>query len=284
MKILQKVASGLRMEHAFLFLLKIFEYGTSRESPLHLWDAFTGELRATYRPYNQVDEVEAAISVQFVEGGQEIWCGFKGALRSFDTSRPGRQKETISLKKDFPNVTGIVSCIRENPIMPGLIAFGTYSKSIGLYNNGPLCSLQTESGVTQIEFSPCGTKLYSAVRRSNEFLCWDLRNPGVLLYSMKNRHSNTNQKIMFAISSDGTQIVSGGTDGFIGIWQETDLLKEEEELSPFSRIQLSKDCINGVSIHKFLPILATSSGQRLCEDEFIDRDNSVRLWFFQGAQ
>lgn len=26
---------------------------TSRESPLHLWDAFTGELRATYRPYNQ---------------------------------------------------------------------------------------------------------------------------------------------------------------------------------------------------------------------------------------
>lgn len=27
---------------------------TSRESPLHLWDAFTGELRATYRPYNQL--------------------------------------------------------------------------------------------------------------------------------------------------------------------------------------------------------------------------------------
>ena len=26
---------------------------TSRDSPLHLWDAFTGELRATYRAYNQ---------------------------------------------------------------------------------------------------------------------------------------------------------------------------------------------------------------------------------------
>lgn len=27
---------------------------TSRESPVHLWDAFTGELRATYRAYNQL--------------------------------------------------------------------------------------------------------------------------------------------------------------------------------------------------------------------------------------
>lgn len=26
---------------------------TSRESPVHLWDAFNGELRATYRAYNQ---------------------------------------------------------------------------------------------------------------------------------------------------------------------------------------------------------------------------------------
>jgi len=27
---------------------------TSKESPIHLWDAFTGELRATYRAYNQL--------------------------------------------------------------------------------------------------------------------------------------------------------------------------------------------------------------------------------------
>lgn len=26
----------------------------SQESPIHLWDAFTGMLRATYRPYNQL--------------------------------------------------------------------------------------------------------------------------------------------------------------------------------------------------------------------------------------
>lgn len=48
--------------------------------------------------------------------------------------QPGRQVNTIQFKKDFPNVTGLVSCIRENPIMPGLVAFGTYSKYIGKYS------------------------------------------------------------------------------------------------------------------------------------------------------
>lgn len=118
--------------------------------------------------------------------------------------------------------------------MPGLVAFGTYSKSIGryimfmnvlginanvntiivhfksgLYRDGPLCTFKTGSGVTQIEFSSCGTKLFSAVRRNNEFLCWDLRNPGTVLYSLQGRQSDTNQRIQFNMSFDGKQIVSG---------------------------------------------------------------------------
>lgn len=104
---------------------------TSKETPIHLWDAFTGELRATYRAYNQVDEVEAAMSVAFVDNGNFIWSGFKGFLRSFDINRPGRHIDEVPLKNDFPNVHGIVSCIRDNPMMPGLMAFGTYSKCIG---------------------------------------------------------------------------------------------------------------------------------------------------------
>ncbi|XP_015605181.1 telomerase Cajal body protein 1 [Cephus cinctus] len=252
---------------------------TSQETPVHLWDAFTGELRATYRAYNQVDEVEAAISVQFVDSGRKVWCGFKGALRTFDTDRPGRQIDTIYLKKDFPNTFGLVSCIRENPIMPGLVAFGTYSKHVGLYKDGPLCTFKTSNGVTQIEFSPCGTKLYSVVRRSNEFLCWDLRNPGIVLYSLKDRQSDTNQKIQISISTDGSQIVSGGTDGCVTIWKYSENLTHEEDLKPAHRIQVSKDCINGVSLHKKLPIVATSSGQRICDAELQIRDNSVRIWW-----
>lgn len=71
--------------------------------------------------------------MQFAESGSSIWTGFDNALRSFDTNRPGRQINDVLLKNDFPNVRGIVSCIRDNPTMPGLIAFGTYSKCIGNY-------------------------------------------------------------------------------------------------------------------------------------------------------
>lgn len=80
---------------------------------------------------------------------------------------------------------------------------------IGLYKNGPLCTFKTGSGVTQIEFSPCGTKLFSAVRRNNEFLCWDLRNPGTILYSLQGRQSDTNQRIQFNLAPGGKHIVSG---------------------------------------------------------------------------
>lgn len=252
---------------------------TSRESPIHLWDAFNGQLRATYRAYNQVDEVEASISVQFVDSAKEIWAGFKNALRIFYVEQPGRQVNTIQFKKDFPNVTGLVSCIRENPIMPGLVAFGTYSKYIGLYRSGPLCTFKTGSGVTQIEFSPCGTKLFSAVRRSSEFLCWDLRNPGTLLYSLQGRQSDTNQRIQFNIMPNGKQVVSGGTDGNIVVWDLPESINYID-LNALYKIKLSRECINGISLHKSLPIIATSSGQRLCDSTTKYRDNNVRLWYF----
>lgn len=80
---------------------------------------------------------------------------------------------------------------------------------VGLYKDGPLCTFKTGSGITQVEFSSCGTKLFSAVRKNSEFLCWDLRNPGDVLYSLEGRQSNTNQRIQFAITSDNKHIISG---------------------------------------------------------------------------
>lgn len=82
----------------------------------------------------------------------------------------------------------------------------------GLYKDGPLCTFKTGSGVTQIEFSSCGMKLFSVVRKNNEFLCWDLRNPGTVLYSFEGRQSDTNQRIQFAITPDNKQIISGELD------------------------------------------------------------------------
>lgn len=72
--------------------------------------------------------------------------------------------------------------------------------------------------------------------------------------------------------------VSGGTDGALRLWRLPDVLECDEELEASYEIQISKDCINGASLHKSLPIIATSSGRRICdEDGNLSRDNGVRL-------
>ncbi|KAK3011110.1 hypothetical protein RJ639_012669 [Escallonia herrerae] len=38
---------------------------TTRDHPIHLWDATSGELRCTYRAYDAMDEISAAFSVGF---------------------------------------------------------------------------------------------------------------------------------------------------------------------------------------------------------------------------
>lgn len=51
-----------------------------------MWDAFTGELRCTYRGYDDVDEVESAISVIFSNDGQKVLGGYKKSIKQFDTN------------------------------------------------------------------------------------------------------------------------------------------------------------------------------------------------------
>lgn len=58
---------------------------TSRDHPLHMWDAFTGELRATYRAYDHLDEVVAANSVCFNTAGDKIFAGNLGEPRSWSS-------------------------------------------------------------------------------------------------------------------------------------------------------------------------------------------------------
>jgi len=64
------------------------------------------------------------------------------------------------------------------------------------------------------------------------------------------------------------------------VWELPEITNyNEENLNPKFKIKISKDCINGVSLHTNLPIIATSSGQRQCGIKNMHRDNSVRLWW-----
>ncbi|XP_046667946.1 telomerase Cajal body protein 1-like isoform X2 [Homalodisca vitripennis] len=188
---------------------------TSFCSPIHLWDAFSGKLRCSYKGYNALDEMHAALSVVFNPSGELLLCGYKNIINIFHTDVPGRDFTVISTK-DLCDQKGIVSCIAVNPGMPNIFAAGTYSKSVGLYSlDGHAICLMTgqAGGLTQLLFSQDGTQLFTAGRKDSEIMSWDLRNLGQILRVMKRPHT-TNQRIYMDLSTDGRYLFSVYTDTF----------------------------------------------------------------------
>lgn len=92
---------------------------SGHEGPVHLWDAFTGTLRCSYRGYNAVDEIDPALSVCFSADGQSIFCGSKKSVKTFATSRPGR--EYYAYEVSHP-----ASCIVASEAQPGVVAIGEF--------------------------------------------------------------------------------------------------------------------------------------------------------------
>ncbi|KAL0281532.1 UNVERIFIED_CONTAM: hypothetical protein PYX00_002490 [Menopon gallinae] len=266
---------------------------TSQNSPIHLWDAYTGCLRATYQPINQYDEVTAAYSLAFSPDGRKIYSGFKKVIRIFDVSLPGRVSEERNVKPKGESVfqTSIISCISINPVAPNIYALGSYDRTIGIYTEpkGELqCLMKGHTGgITEMKFSSDGVQLYSGGRKDSEIICWDLRNPGRIMCIMK-REVNTNQRIYFDLANEKPHLVTGSTDGRIIIYDTTVLTEDKETiLEPVIAWKGHDDCVNGVSFHPFWPILASSSGQyHQPESETDDGEstpeskveNSVKLW------
>ncbi|CAM9373963.1 unnamed protein product [Choristocarpus tenellus] len=112
---------------------------TSRDHPLHMWDAFTGALRATYRAYDHLDEVVAASSVCFNTTGSKIFAGYNRMIRVFDVSQPGRSFEarpTCKTRKSVVGQRGIISSLAFSPDTSGggVFAAGSYARSVCLYS------------------------------------------------------------------------------------------------------------------------------------------------------
>ncbi|CAM1303054.1 WRAP53 (predicted) [Pycnogonum litorale] len=281
-----------------------FFVSSSANNPIHMWDAFSGQLRCTYRAYNSVDEISPAYSLAFNSQGSKLYCGFNKMIRIFDVAIPGRdfeQRPTVVKKQ---GQSGIVSCLAVSPADEQIYAAGSYSRSIGIYTEPKgklLFMLQGQlGGLTHLQFSNDGTKLYSGGRKDPEILCWDLRNPGQVLYSMK-RDVTTNQRIYFDLDRCCQFAASGNQDGTISIWDVDNRTDDVESVVvPSLNYRGHDDCVNGVSFHPSLPLLASCSGQRKFEDPVSDTesiaddddddamftserivvDNSLRLWWF----
>ncbi|XP_018599977.2 telomerase Cajal body protein 1 isoform X1 [Scleropages formosus] len=244
-----------------------FIASSSRDNPVHLWDAFYGDLRATFRPYNHLDELTAAHSLCFSPDGSQLYCGFEKMVRVFYTDRPGRDCEERPTLVKKQGQTGIISCLAFSPRDPVYVC-GSYSRSAGLYScqDGSLLAVLPtchQGGITHLLFSHDGLRLYTGGRKDPEILCWDLRDLGQVLFSLR-RNVTTNQRIYFDLDPSGQYLLSGDTGGIVSVWDTfvTACEGSQHTLQPHLQFQAHNDCTNGISVHPYMPLLASSSGQR----------------------
>jgi WD40 repeat protein len=233
-----------------------------------MFDAFTGSVRGSYCSYNHLDEVISAYCLAFTLDGSKLYSGFNQQIRVFDIDRPGRSAEQRPTMTIHGGINGIISCIAFSPTQNDIYALGSYNKTVALYatDGSVVCVLQGQcGGVTHIAFSPDGNRLYSGGRKDCEILCWDVREPGRVLFKAV-REVETNQRIYFDLDRSGHYLASGHHSGHVTIW-------DTENSSPSTDCQdniaqcvkefsAHKDTVNGVSFHPFLPILGTACGQR----------------------
>lgn len=266
---------------------------TGRYQPVQLYTCHTSDnlldiqLESTYKCINQLDELSHAFSVALDKATSTLYCGLKGEVRVFDVNRPGRFSRTHVTKSDRGQ-SGIISSLAVSEVLP-VYAAGCYDRTVGLYSSqgDRLCVLKGQvGGITQVTFTKDGTKLFAGGRKDNEVLCWDLRQPGTVLYTLQ-REVNTNQTIQFSLSPCEKYISSANTDGSIRIW---DLERQADcvtgVLEPITGWLLHGDASNGVSWHPDGNWLATCSGQRHfkihpemdMEEEMRMEENNLVVW------
>lgn len=109
--------------------------------------------------------------------------------------------------------------------------------------------------------------------------------PGRPLFCL-GRQCNTNQKIGIDLSSDGRWLVSGGTDGKVQVWDVSQSVAPTVHME----LPLHTDCCNGVSLHPYRPILASSSGQHHTLDPLhhtrsvLVYENALIMWWVGPQQ
>lgn len=201
---------------------------------------------------------------------------------------------------------GIVSALAVNPSGDGILAAGTYTRHVGLYNsNGSGESLGTFSiakteanreiggrGITQLCWSPCGRYLYIAERKSDGILVYDVRVTGQMLGHLRGRKALTNQRMkidVVAAGPDGShEVWAGGTDGFMRVWKspeysaggqdpDAEFKVHDGMKAPGSSqdpILTILDVVTSAMFHPMANVVATSSGQRHYDlDDSSDEEN-----------
>ncbi|EYE96378.1 uncharacterized protein EURHEDRAFT_401465 [Aspergillus ruber CBS 135680] len=296
-----------------------------RDHPIKLTSALAPTTMATYSLIHPTTEAFIAphtIIYPSMLGGTHFLTGSDSLICLFDISRPGNDGP-VSWMPTIPSkrkqivgggigMKGIVSAMAVNPVGDGILAAGTFTRQVGLYDSngsgqllGTFSVAKTEAnreiggrGVTQLLWSPCGRYLYVSERKSDGVLVYDIRVTGQLLGWLRGRKAFTNQRMNMDVvpSGDGDfhEIWAGATDGFMRVWRNPTHTAGGKD--PDWEWKVHNDSVTSTVLHPMGTVAATCSGQRHYPDDASDDknsssstveiDNTLKVWSmpFLGTQ
>ena len=271
---------------------------SERDAPTTTRECDYGRVVATYRSFNDKDEVTGACGLGYVNDGRQIASGCDGFVDVFDVERPGRTpvarvrtRTKTSVYERLGSQGGVVSCVDGCPIERDVFACGTYGGGrgaidCGVYDGradgGRVASWASGgAGVTQTKWSACGNFVFVASRKNSKISCVDIRRTGSEVYTLERNVGETNQRVTFDIEPCGAHLVSGGVDGklrFFDLRRGVEIMPcETEDGCPARWGVDTVTCVNSFAFHPF----ASAPGSRafrgafaVGERVFVDFDSS----------
>ncbi|KAF9447780.1 WD40 repeat-like protein [Macrolepiota fuliginosa MF-IS2] len=278
---------------SFCFLTSV------RESPVKLFDASDGRLRASYKIVDHRERFIAPHSMAFNLNASKIYCGYEDAIEVFDVARPGEGTRILTTpsRKSKDGLKGIISALAFSPdystgsdafyavgtLNPTLSNLALYSES---QSNAPLMFVSggDRAGVTQVRFNSMNPHiLYAAYRRRGAILAWDLRadiSSPFAKYVVPYKPT-TNQKMLFDVDVAGQRLVVGDQRGSISVFDLNVTgggggggdSSETVVKHPDFVFDAHSDSVGSVTFHPYQPILLSVSGSRHYEDVHQDAES-----------
>lgn len=238
-----------------------------KDHPVHLLDATDGRLRASYPLVDHRERMVAPHSMLFSQDGTSLYASHEGAIEIFDISRPGcpgERYKTSPKRRSRDGLKGIISTLASDPTRTGLLAAGSFSGQIGIYDtlaselSPQMIFHSTEhTGITQVKFHLLNERvLFTASRRSNSIKCWDLRYAAACFHTF-HRPGHTNQRLSFDIDYSGLNLATGAQDRKIRVYRLDNL-----DAEPALKLPLHSDVIGSVAFNPAGCSIVSCSGSR----------------------
>lgn len=209
------------------------------------------------------------------------------------TRLPTIPSKRHKMKGGGVGMRGIVSALGMQSEEAGMLAAGTWTRWVGLYDANGMGGTVAQwsvaeaadqhagvggGGVTQTVWSGCGRYLCVVERKSGGVLIYDVRVTGKVVAWLEGREAWTNQRLGVDVfeGEGGMEVWAGGIDGIVRVWNGVGKSEGAMERAwewkahdgksnlvlMKSDMLINADPVTSTIVHSSGTVVATCSGQR----------------------